>query len=174
LLNVTLAFRLISPQARAIATLENVPTLASDKPGLVMMPAGAWGIDALSFNPQLWGGATYLREHNLVLFNTSWIYVNIIPVKPYPDRLQSLEYHYEIRVPAPGGALMQSPADAKALLDRVGFVVAMRMNTPQQQNPFADTEGSPIAGSWSAGWSCAAAPAWSLCVPPGEQLPALH
>jgi hypothetical protein len=172
LLNVRLAFRLISPQARLIATLRDAPVVsAAGKPGMAMWAAGAWRPQNLTFNPDQWSAATYFREHNLVLFNTSWIYVNIIPIKPRPDRLPTLEYHYEINVPQPGGALMETPAEARALLNRVGFVLAMRIDTPPQQNPFADTEGSPVPGSWAAGWSCLSTPGWSLCVPPGTRLP---
>jgi hypothetical protein len=171
LLNVWLAVRFISPQSRIIATLKDAPLVAAGKPGLIMWPAGAWRPEDLTFNPDEWAAASYFREHNLVLYNTSWLYVNIIPIKPRPDRLSILEYHYEILVPTPGGALMHTPAEAHALLSRVGFVLAMRINTPQQ-NPFADVEGSPTPGSWAAGWSCLPTPGWSLCVPPGQKLPA--
>jgi hypothetical protein len=171
-LNVWLAFRLISPQARIIATLRDAPLITSDKPGLAMWPVGAWRPEALTFNPEQWAAATYFREHSLVLYNTSWLYVNIIPIKPRPNRLRDLEYHYEILVPSPGGALMKTPAEARALLHRVGFVLAMRINTPPEQNPFADVEGSPTPGSWAAGWTCLPTAGWSLCVPPGHKLPA--
>jgi hypothetical protein len=172
LLNVCLAFRLISPQAQLDATLSQAPVIATDKPGLAMWPAGSWGITDLTFNPQQWAAASYFREHNLLLFNTSWLYVNIIPIKPRPGLLHELDNRYEIRVPWPDGPLMSTPSEAHDLLGRVGFVVAMRLNTPPRQNPFADVEGSPIPGPWAAGWRCLPTPGWSLCVPPGTPLPA--
>jgi hypothetical protein len=135
-----------------------------------MWPAGAWRPDELTFNPEYWAGANYMREHNLVLYNTSWIYIQIIPIKPLPERVPELDYTYEIGVPQPGGFLMHTPAEAHALLDRVGYVVAMRVNTPPQQSPFTMQEGSPTQEPWAAGWSCDAQPAWSLCVPPGVHL----
>jgi hypothetical protein len=171
ILNIWLAFRLISPEACAIATIRNAPLVSTDKPGLVMWPAGGWRPTDLTFNPEEWGAANYFREHNLVLYNTSWIYVQIIPIKPLPGRLPDLEYRYEIRVPQPGGALMKSPAEASYLLGRVGFVLAMRINTPPQQNPFADVMGGTAPGSWAEGWRCLSTPGWSLCVPPGQPLP---
>ena len=169
--NISLAARFISPYARAVATLNNAPVVSSDKAGLVMWPTGGWRPNDLTFNPEEWGAANYFREHNLVLYNTSWIYIQIIPIKPLPDRLPNLDYHYEIQVPRPGGPLMRTPAEERALLDRVGFVLSMRINTPVSQHPFADVEGGTAPGAWATGWNCLPTPDWSLCVPPGKQLP---
>ena len=165
--NIWMAARLISPQARLISSVMNAPLVPSEKPGLVMWPAGGWRPEQLTFNPEEWGAANYFREHNLVLYNTSWMYIEIIPIKPLPDRLPQLEYKYEIQVPRPGGPLMRTPEEARGLLDRVGFVLAMRINTPPWQSPFSDVEGGTTPGAWAAGWICDAQPAWSLCVPAG-------
>jgi hypothetical protein len=170
LVNVWLAARFISPWAQRIISLRSAPVVATSKPGLVMWPAGAWRPDELTFNPEYWAGANYLREHNLVLYNTSWIYIQIIPIKPLPDHVPELDYTYEIGVPQPAGFLMHTPAEAHALLDRVGYAVVMRVNTPSGQSPFTMQEGSPIPEPWAAGWSCDAKPAWLLCVPPAVHL----
>jgi hypothetical protein len=170
LLNLWLAVHLISPAARAIATLRDAPLVHASKPGMVMRPTGAWKPEGLSVNPDEWAGANYMREHNLVLYNTSWIYVQIIPIKPRPEALPRLESRYEIMTPIPGGALMQTAVDAKALLGRVGYVVAMRVDTPLGQSPFASSPGSPYPAPWAAGWTCIAKPAWDLCVPPGQNV----
>jgi hypothetical protein len=169
-LNVWLAVRFISPWAQRIVSLRNAPLVATDKPGLVMWPAAAWRPDELTFNPEYWAGANYMREHNLVLYNTSWIYIQIIPIKPLPSRVSELDYTYEIGVPQPGGFLMHTPAEARALLGRVGYVVAMRVNTPAEQSPLAMQEGSPTQDQWASGWSCDAQRAWSLCAPRGTRL----
>jgi hypothetical protein len=171
LLNLWLAVRLITPQAKIIASLKGAPVVSSSKPGLAMWPAGAYGPPTLTFNPEHWAAAHYFREHNLVLYNTSWLYVQIIPIKPRPERLADLDYLYEIRVAQPGLALMKTPAEATNLLNRVGFVLSMRINTPPSQNPFADVEGGATPAPWAAGWTCDAQPDWSLCVPPGKYIP---
>ena len=170
--NIWMAVRVVSPQSEAIASVMDAPLVRSDKPGLVMWPAGGWRPSELTFNPEEWAAANYFREHNLVLYNTSWLYIQIIPIKPLPERLPQLEYKYEIQVPRPGGPLMRTPAEERDLLNRVGFVLAMRINTPPWQHPFADVEGSTVPGEWAAGWSCDAQPAWSLCVPAGVRLAA--
>lgn len=169
-LNVWLAVRYISPWAKRIVSLRAAPLVSTDKPGLVMWPAGGWRPDELTFNPEYWAGANYMREHNLVLYNTSWIYIQIIPIKPLPAIVPELDSTYAIGVAEPGNFLMNTPAEAKALLHRVGYVVAMRINTPPEQNAFAMQEGSPTQESWAAGWTCDAQPAWSFCVPAGTSV----
>ena len=54
-INIGLAARFISPYARAIASVKEAPVISSDKPGLVMWPAGGWRPMELTFNPEEWG-----------------------------------------------------------------------------------------------------------------------
>jgi hypothetical protein len=170
LINLGLAFRLISPTARAIASLRDAPVIESEKPGMLIRPAGATLPEGLSYNGELWAGANYFRQHNLVMFNTSWINLPIIPIKPRPERVDELDAQYRLETPMLGAGLFWNRQAAQQVLDRVGFVLAMRVNTPVQESPFADVEGSSTPGSWAAGWRCLARPEWKLCVPPGATI----
>ncbi len=170
LFNLGLAYRRISPVARTIATLHNAPAIHTDKPGLLTRPLGVSAPAGLLYNPEYWAGALYFREHDLILYNLGWLNLPIIPVKPRPEYFHALDDTYFVETPTPGNRLFKNDAVATRTLSRVGFVLAMRVNTPEQQSPFAETEGSPTPGAWAAGWTCYAQPEWKLCVPPGQTI----
>lgn len=170
LLNLGLAFRYINPTARTIATLREAPVIHSDKPGMLMSPVGATMPSGIMYNPEYWAGALYFRTHDLLMFNTAWINLPIIPIKPRSAYLKVIDGSYYLRTPMPGNRLLANPEVARATLDRVGFVLAMHVNTPMRQSPFAEVEGSPVPGAWAAGWTCLVRQGWDLCVPPGQAI----
>lgn len=174
LLNLGLAFQRISPTARAIASLDEAPLIRSEKPGLLTQPLGVSTPPGIAYNPEFWAGAMYFRHHNLLMFNTGWMNIEIIPIKPRPGRLHTVDDTYFIVTPMPGNRLFLNPEAARETLDRVGFVVTMRVNAPTQQSPFASTIGSSTPDSWAADWSCVTQPDFHLCTPPGAMVAAVN
>ncbi|HEY4009385.1 MAG TPA: hypothetical protein VGM11_04480 [Acidobacteriaceae bacterium] len=168
--SLALGVHRISPVARAIATLRDAPVVQTDKPGLLTRPFGVFAPAGLFYNPEYWAGADYFRHHELVLYNTGWLNLPIIPIKPRPEELPKIDWTYFVETPMPGNRLFRTDATARDTLSRVGFVLAMRVNAPEQQSPFTETVGSPTADPWAAGWSCLSRPDWKLCVPPGQTL----
>jgi hypothetical protein len=170
LVNLDLGIHRINPVARAIATLRDAPLVHAEKPGLLTRPLGVLTPEGLDYNPEYWAGANYFRQHNLVLYNVGWINLPIIPIKPRPGQAPNLDWTNFVETPTPGNRLFRTDAIARYTLSRVGFVLAMRVNTPEQQSPFAEAVGSPTPASWAAGWSCLSRPEWKLCVPPGQTI----
>lgn len=170
LFNLGLALSRISPTARAISTLRDAPVIRSNKPGMLTRPVGASYPYGIMWNPEYWAGAAYFRHHDLLLFNTGWMNIQIIPVKPRPERLHIVDDTYDIETMIPGKRLLKNDAAGRQTLSRVGFVLTMRVNTPVDQNPFALQEGGTTPASWAAGWTCLSKPDWEMCVPPGQSL----
>ncbi len=84
LFTLALAHRHITPVAHEVAALQSAPTVPMDRPGLLMWPQDNT-TGPLAFNPLLWAGAGYMRQHGAVVYNTAWLELAIIPIKVQPQ-----------------------------------------------------------------------------------------
>jgi hypothetical protein len=169
---LVLSIRHISPVAREIATLRTVPTVqAGSDPGLTVRPAGYQQPPLLAFEARYWGPVHYFRWHSLLLYNTPWLGDPIIPLRPRPEALNRLDSTFYNQNPEFRLGLLANEAQAKNVLDKVGFVIMMRQGVPLDQSPFAENPGDKQAGAFAAGWSCqtGAGAVWYLCQPPEKR-----
>lgn len=169
LLALGLAVQFISPVARDIATLADAPAVSSTQPGLLLRFEDSVYPRGLMTDPLYWAGTHFYRSHNQLLFNTGWLELDIIPVKPLPGRLHLLDDTYFVETPHFGTRLLRTDADARHTLARVGSVLILRpSNFSPLQSPFALTPGSPTPAPYAATWTCLHQPAWDLCTPPAR------
>jgi hypothetical protein len=167
--NLDLAFRYISPVARDIATLWTAPVVSTDKPGMMIRLQEADYPPSLNYDPLASAAAHYFRRNNLLLFNTSWVNLSIIPVQPRADHLHLLDERFIINTPHLGMTLMKTPDEAKRTLSRVGYVITLPpSDQPVEQNPFAAAKGGTSLPAYAAGWGCINHRTWDICTPQGR------
>ena len=90
LFTLVVAHRRITPIAYEVVDLQSAPAVHMDRPGLIVWPQDTT-TGPLRFNPLLWAGAGYVRQHGGVLYNTTWLELAIIPLKVRPQALERLD-----------------------------------------------------------------------------------
>ena len=158
---LTLAHRHITPVAREVAALQAAPAVPTDRPGLIVWPEDNT-TGPLSFNPLLWAGAGYMRQHGAVLYNTTWLELAIIPLKVRPQALAHLDGQFSILPPrvAPNRrSLFLTPGSQAETLSRVGTAVGI--HAPGE--PGADLLTS--AATPTPAWHCNQTGDWQVCTP---------
>ncbi len=171
MMTLAMAVRYITPVARSIASLSQAPAVPSTKhPGLLMQSPGFERVQGLDFLPNLWAGAHYFRQHNLLLYNTAWLGDPIILVGVRPGRLRELDATYYEGVPFLPSRMFLNGTALANVLDKVNLTVIMRQGAPEAQNPLADTLGATVPGAYAKDWTCIQGKpnAWSLCLPPEQ------
>ena len=158
---LVLAQQRITPVAYEIAALQSAPAVDTGRPGLILWPeANTTG--PLSFGPLLWAGAGYIRQHNAVLYNTTWLELAIIPVKVRPQALPGLDGQFSIvppRVAPKRRGLFETPASQAQTLSRVGYVVGVHAPGVPGHDLLADSQKP------APGWACTQTGDWQVCVP---------
>jgi hypothetical protein len=166
LFNLAVSVKRLSPIAREIATLRDAPVVHTARPGLLMRfpsydyPAG------LGYEPFYWAGAAYFRRNNLLLYDTAWLELPIIPIKPRPQQLAALDSAFLVRTPVNGAAEFSTTQSRAATLSRVGFVLGMRNPAPAHENVLASAPGGQVPGPDAQAWHCLNRPAYELCTSP--------
>ncbi len=161
LFTLALAHRRITPVAYEIAALQTAPAVPAGTPGLIMWPE-ADTTGPLSFGPLLWAGAGYMRQHNAVLYNTTWLELAIIPVKVQPQALFRMDREFSIvppRVAPKRRGLFETPASQAETLRRVGYVVGV--HAPGVPGRDLLTSGPAP----TPGWTCSQTGDWQVCTP---------
>ena len=161
LFTLGLAHRRISPVAREIAALQAAPAVQTGRPGLLVWPQDRT-TGPLAFNPLLWAGAGYARQHGSVLYNTTWLELAIIPIKVKPQALPLLDGRFSIlpaRVAPNRRSLFLTPELQQQTLSRVGYAVGI--HAPGM--PGADLLSSSAAPT--PGWQCSQTADWQVCTP---------
>lgn len=161
LFTLVLAHRHITPIAHEIVALQTAAAVATDRPGLIVWPEDST-TGPLSFGPLLWAGAGYMRQHNAVLYNTTWLELAIIPIKVRPTALTRLDGQFSILPPrvAPNRrSLFETPRSQAETLSRVGYVVGM--HEPGVSGTDLLT-GGPTP---TPGWTCHQTGDWQVCTP---------
>jgi hypothetical protein len=167
ILSLSLAIRFINPVANDIASLRYAPVIHSEKPGMFMRMYGAGNPPGLGYDPLANAAAHYFRINQLLMFNTSWVNLSIIPVQPKDEALQHLDQRFTVNTPYLGIPLLRDEAEAMQTLSRVGFIVTLPpVNLSAQESPFATQVGSAIPVGFASQWQCQLQRAWRICVPP--------
>ncbi len=161
LLVLALAVKEITPVAKDVASVANLPVLHTDQPGLLVAHLNPL-LTNLSFNPYFWSGAAYTRQHNLLLYNTAWLELAIIPVKLTTAGKAKLDPAYYPEAPRYGNMAFANPEARRMALDRSAFLLGpvsagtasddLRNQTPNDL-PEPDLQG----------WRCTRQPFWELC-----------
>ncbi len=172
LLAVGLAARYITPAARSIALLHDIPVVtARNRPGLLMRPVEAAALPRLNFDAFNWAPVHYLRWHGLLLYNTAWLGEPLIPIRPRASALYLLDGTYFNQAPMVGDLPLANEERARRTLDHVGFVLMQMEGTQPSQEPFAERGYSRTPGRFALGWHCQATANdhWYLCQPTRDQ-----
>ena len=168
LFTLWLAVSWISPVSQSILALRDLPLAsAQGRPGLLVRPVDVAYPSHLNFDSYNWAPVDYIRWHNLLLFNTSWLGEPLVPIGLRPGASSSLDATYFNQAPQFGDPPMADESDAQHLFGKAGFIVIQRTCKKRSQNVFAEEGGSSKAGPFSNGWHCqsGATGEWYLCQP---------
>ncbi len=161
LYTLALAYLHVTPIAYQVASLQSAPAIPTDRPGLIVWPQDTI-TGPLSFNPLLWAGAGYARQHEAVLYNTTWLELAIIPIKVRPQALRDLDGDFSILPPRLGPerrSLFLTPQLQAQTLSRVGYAVGVHAHGVAGANLLSPGP-TPIPG-----WACNQSADWQLCTP---------
>ena len=161
LYTLALAHLRVTPVAHEVAALQAAPAVPMDRPGLVVWPQDRT-TGPLQFNPLLWAGAGYARQHGAVLYNTTWLELAIIPVKVRPQALERLDASFSVlppRVAPDRRTLFLTPQLQAETLRRVGYAVGV--HAPGVPGADLITSGPTP----TPGWDCKPTGEWQVCTP---------